>query len=122
MEERPIVTSAVYLVRQESPKPVSQPPTPVSPSLPTPMPPLPERILELPNLSNGAVSNSCITPPVGAGEPSWQTQSVLVTAIHVLTTEASALSHLAHLYKTDPVAQSGFTQAVDAIAGPLQHG
>jgi hypothetical protein len=86
------------------------------------MPPLPEPIPELPELSNSPVSNSYITPPVGAGEPSWQTQSVLVTAIHVLTTEASALSHLAHLYKTNPVAQSGFIQAVDAIARTVHEG
>ncbi len=41
--------------------------------------------------------------------------TALSTGIHVLSTEATALSHLARFYQTDPCAQQAFTRAVDAI-------
>ena len=40
----------------------------------------------------------------------------LSSAVHVLGTEATALSHLTRLYETDPVARGGFNSAVEAIS------
>jgi D-arabinose 5-phosphate isomerase GutQ len=39
----------------------------------------------------------------------------LSCAIHVLDTEAAALSHLVNLYDIDPIARGGFNSAVGAI-------
>ena len=39
----------------------------------------------------------------------------LATAVHVLSTEATALSHLTRLYESDPLARQGFNDAVEAI-------
>ena len=39
----------------------------------------------------------------------------LATAVHVLGTEATALSHLTRLYESDPTARQGFNDAVEAI-------
>jgi D-arabinose 5-phosphate isomerase GutQ len=46
----------------------------------------------------------------------------LATAVHVLVTEATALSCLARLYETDPVARNGFNQAVQIITRCIEHG
>jgi D-arabinose 5-phosphate isomerase GutQ len=61
-----------------------------------------------------------ITPPPGRNSyPKYD--QILATAVHVLGTEATALSCLTRLYETDPVAREGFTKAVDAITTCMEH-
>lgn len=55
-----------------------------------------------------------ITPP-SMRDPCLEYDQRLATAVHVLGTEATALSCLTRLYETDPVAREGFSRAVDAI-------
>ncbi|KAI9750546.1 MAG: hypothetical protein M1815_001716 [Lichina confinis] len=81
------------------------PPTPLSPSLPVAMTPVMEPIPQLP-----------ITPPSSdIGEEDPRSEAFLASAVHVLSTEAAALSCLARLYQTDPSAREGFARAVNAI-------
>jgi hypothetical protein len=54
-----------------------------------------------------------ITPPSTADDP--EAAALLERAVHVLTTEATALSFVSRLYQTDPTARAGFLNAVDAI-------
>jgi hypothetical protein len=86
-----------------------QPLTPLSPSLPTSMPLVMEEIPPLP-----------ITPP--SSEAELSDESVLDTAVHVISTEATALIALAHLYKGSNSARSGFTRAVDQITRSMWDG
>ncbi len=86
--------------------------TPISPSLPTSMPPVCESILQLP-----------MTPP----DTDEQLKSALnaadiSTAIHVISTERTALAHLERLYDTNSVAQEGFTSAVSRISKAILNG
>lgn len=46
--------------------------------------------------------------------------SALETAVHVLSTEADALSYLSSLYASHPVAQRGFSRAVAGMTKSLQ--
>ena len=55
-----------------------------------------------------------ITPPESQEKCPSFTQR-LANAVHVLGTEATALSCLTRLYETEPVARAGFFAAVDAI-------
>lgn len=82
-----------------------QPLTPLSPSLPTALPHVCEPIPTLP-----------LTPPDG-GEyiDNAANEEAIRTALHVLSTERDALTHLGELYQTDVVAQDGFVNAVNAI-------
>ncbi|RPA93746.1 SIS domain-containing protein [Choiromyces venosus 120613-1] len=69
----------------------------------------------LSSLSNTeAISSLPITPPTTDVDP--EDDEVLSTAVHVLSTEAMALSCLSRLYATDPVARNGFVRAVEAIS------
>jgi hypothetical protein len=86
-----------------------QPLTPLSPSMPTSMPPVPELIPTLP-----------ITPPSSEYEP--ENEAALATAVHVISTEATALSCLSRLYQTDPVAREGFVKSVDSVARSIGSG
>ena len=78
-------------------------------SMPSHLSPSPEHIIQLP-----------ITPPVTESDP--QSEQLLLFASHVLSTEATALSHLSRLYATDPVARDGFVRSVDSIASSLRKG
>ncbi|KAI9680626.1 MAG: hypothetical protein M1817_004066 [Caeruleum heppii] len=62
---------------------------------------------------SGIVPALPITPPCSEDDP--DSQSVLDTAVHVLATEATALSYLARLYQTDPVSRLGFVNAVEQV-------
>jgi phosphoheptose isomerase len=62
-----------------------------------------------------------ITPPI-SDEGGYDSSSVLETAVHVISTEASALSCLSQLYETDPIARDGFARAVEAIAQSMSQG
>jgi len=68
-----------------------------------------EQLIELP-----------ITPPTTESDP--QSDQILYFATHVLSTEATALSHLSRLYATDPVARGGFVKAVDEITESQRRG
>jgi D-arabinose 5-phosphate isomerase GutQ len=61
-----------------------------------------------------------ITPPT-TSDPTSAFSKRLATAVHVLGTEATALSHMTRLYETDPIARSGFHQAVQAITECMGH-
>ena len=45
----------------------------------------------------------------------------LATAVHVLSTEATALSHLTRLYANDPIAREGFHQAIEIATQCMKH-
>jgi D-arabinose 5-phosphate isomerase GutQ len=77
--------------------------------MPPPSPPSPPSPCET-NIDNFAP----ITPPDIQDACRSLTQR-LANAVHVLSTEATALSCLTRLYETDPVAREGFDLAVQAI-------
>lgn len=83
--------------------------TPLFSSLPPLMPHISECVPQLP-----------LTPPSTDEGP--QEEEVLASAVHVLSTEATALSCLARLYETNPVARSGFASAVAAISRSIYRG
>ena len=56
-----------------------------------------------------------MTPPSELPISSNSFSQRLQTAVHVLHTEATALSHLTRLYECDPSARKGFNDAVEAI-------
>lgn len=61
-----------------------------------------------------------ITPPTTESDP--QSEQILFVASHVLSTEATALSHLSRLYATEPMARTGFVKAVEGIKLTLEQG
>lgn len=82
-----------------------EPLTPVSPSLPTCLPHVREAIPQLP-----------LTPPeAGDVTDTVANEEAIRTALHVISTERNALTHLEELYQSDTVAQEGFTDAVKVI-------
>lgn len=101
--DHPITTSAVYLLNSSTNNPHHPPPSPPSPATPC------ERSLSPPidELSSIEQLDLADAGPVF--------ESRLSNAVHVLGTEATALSHLTRLYDTDPVARAGFNAAIDAI-------
>ena len=84
--------------------------TPLTPSLPA-CPPIVDRIETLP-----------VTPPDSAAELSEDERSrrvdsrLVKKALHVISTERDALTHLEDLYATSPDAQLAFSEAVKLIA------
>jgi D-arabinose 5-phosphate isomerase GutQ len=54
-----------------------------------------------------------LTPPLTADDP--EGAFCLSRAVHVLSTAATALSHVTILYQSDPVAREGLLQAVECI-------
>lgn len=82
-----------------------QPLTPVSPCLPTSLPHVCDPIPQLP-----------LTPPdADLQSITAVDEETIQTALHVLSTERDALTHLKKLYESDSVAQDGFVNAVDTI-------
>ena len=61
-----------------------------------------------------------ITPPSSDTDP--ESDIVLASAVHVLSTEATALSCLARLYQTDPLARNSFAKAVETITASAASG
>jgi hypothetical protein len=59
-----------------------------------------------------------ITPPATPDDP--DSAALLERAVHVLTTEATALSFVSRLYQTDPIARAGLLRAVDAIVAACE--
>lgn len=68
-------------------------------------------------LSPASISEMVPAPPVTppATEADSEVERILATAVNVLSTEATALSYLSHLYATDPTARSGFVRAVEVM-------
>jgi len=54
-----------------------------------------------------------ITPPATIDDP--ESTRILDRAVHVLSTEATALSYVTRLYQTDPIARNGLLKAVECI-------
>lgn len=101
----PVQNSEVYLLNS-SHGPSMPPPSPPSP--PSPVTPC-ERELSPP------LDDLMSITPLEIQEISPSLSQRLSTAVHVLGTEATALSCLTRLYETDPVARGGFNSAVEAI-------
>ena len=55
------------------------------------------------------------TPPALEYDSSHDYSRVLDRAIHVLATESAALEQVTNLYRTDPTAQRGLAEAVEAV-------
>lgn len=86
--------------------------TPISPSLPTPMPLVSESIPPLP-----------MTPPdIDEATDAALKSASIATAVHVISTERTALAYLERLYQTDQVAQEGFVDAVKLISKAIHNG
>jgi D-arabinose 5-phosphate isomerase GutQ len=109
MEHHPIQNSEVYLLGVH--------PRTHSPHPPPPSPPTPCESNDLSLVPDNVMP---ITPPT-LPDPGPGYVKRLATAVHVLGTEATALSHLTRLYETDPVARQGFNQAVEAITNCMGH-
>lgn len=104
MEYRSSAMSTVFPAKRPQ-----DPLTPLSPSLPTILPHVTDQIPELP-----------VTPP--ASDSDVETDELLDTAVHVLSTEAMALASLASLYRQDPSARAGLTQAIEQISRTCWNG
>jgi len=104
MAHLPIQNSVVYVLNS----------TPVIQALPTSAPPSPPTPCESGRLSPIPGDILPISPPELEPGPPKSVQR-LASAVHVLQTEAIALSCLTKLYQTDSVAREGFHQAVDVI-------
>lgn len=102
MDHHPVQNSEVYLLNSTH-GPIIPPPSPPSPATPC------ERELSPP--SDDLMS---MTPPELLDSDPIMSRR-LATAVHVLGTEATALSHLTRLYESDPSARQGFNDAVEAI-------
>jgi D-arabinose 5-phosphate isomerase GutQ len=102
--DHPIQNSEVYVLTAapHTCLPASAPPSPPTPATPCDI------------LSSPLDNFMSLTPPeIQVGSPPFKKR--LSRAVHVLGTEATALSSLTMLYETDPVARDGFNRAVDAI-------
>ncbi len=102
LEHQQIQNSEVYPLGSAH-QPALPPPSPPSPATPC------ERSLSPPlddieSITPSDIRNTC---------PDFSRH--LSNAVHVLGTEATALSYLTRLYETDPIARSGFNSSVDAI-------
>ncbi|KAI1380734.1 SIS domain-containing protein [Hypoxylon crocopeplum] len=105
VEHHPVHNSEVYLLGL-TPRPTVPPPSPPSPSTPREAGP------------SIAIDELCLDDVDGFEDPveaSSLTNQRITGAIHVLTTEATALRNLTLLYKTDATATQGFDAAVEAI-------
>lgn len=65
-----------------------------------------------------------LTPPDASDPPPTTMKDVssVVTAIHVMSTERAALSHLERLYQTDSRAQQELARAVNRISQSVRDG
>lgn len=64
-------------------------------------------------MSRRRAGSEALTPPITADDP--EGAGLLSRAVHVLSTAATALSHVTILYQSDPVAREGLLQAVECI-------
>ncbi|KAF2670013.1 SIS domain-containing protein [Microthyrium microscopicum] len=87
-------------------------PTPVS--LPSPdIAPLDSRPVKRKRAESPGMPAFPITPPAMPEDP--DAAAMLARAVHVLSVEAAALSHVSRLYTTDPTARASLLRAVEAV-------
>lgn len=130
----PVHNSAVYVLGQHPQHaPAIPPPSPPSPVTPSDSPDLCAPIEEL-SLDDDIVAPPSPSPPESPATPRTVTfdgkestapssisspsqlfDDRLLSAVHVLNTEATSLTSLTEFYATDPVARSAFNTAVDTI-------
>lgn len=103
LDHHPVQNSEVYLMHASH-----------VPSVPPPSPPSPATPCER-ELSPPLDDLMSMTPPELSDSCSSSFSDRLSNAVHVLGTEATALSCLTRLYETEPVARRGFNAAVEAI-------
>ncbi|PVH74955.1 SIS domain-containing protein [Cadophora sp. DSE1049] len=103
LDHHPVQNSEVYLMHASH-----------APSVPPPSPPSPATPCER-ELSPPLDDLMSMTPPELSDSCSSSFSDRLSNAVHVLGTEATALSCLTRLYETEPVARRGFNAAVEAI-------
>ncbi|KAI1657337.1 SIS domain-containing protein [Daldinia decipiens] len=106
VEHQPVHNSEVYLLGLR-PRPTVPPPSPPSPLTPR----------EAESNSN-AIEELCLDDVESFEDPSETTSLTkqrISGAVHVLSTEATALRSLTHLYRTNTTAIEGFSAAVGAI-------
>jgi hypothetical protein len=87
-----------------APQRQQQPPTPVTPSMPSnlPLPLVPDSFTPLP-----------MTPPDPEGDWSPEDDThIITTGLHVLATDRIAFQHIEKLYALDPMTQKYFAQTV----------
>lgn len=99
-EHHPIKTSQVIVLNHGLQNPIIPPPSPPSPATPC------EPGLATPLEDLSPLLNSLATSVH---------EKRLANAVHVLGTEATALSHITRLYETQPDAREWFCEAIDAI-------
>lgn len=68
-----------------------------------------------PAVKRKRAGSQALTPPLTVDDP--EGACLLSRAVHVLSTAATALSHVTILYQSDPVAREGLVQAVEVIKG-----
>lgn len=130
----PVHNSAVYVLGQNPQHaPAIPPPSPPSPATPSDSADLCAPIEEL-SLDNdiaappspsppespatprtGTFGDKELTAPSSVSSPSQLFDDRLLSAVHVLNTEATSLTSLTEFYATDPAARSSFNTAVDTI-------
>lgn len=128
VDQRPVQTSAVYLLGpgaapQFPAIPPPSPPSPVTPELSNPCTPIEELDLDRCTEDYGQSgddynlqsSNTSISYDLRDKAP---LDDRLAAAVHVLSTEAAALSSLTQLYASDPLAREAFSRAVETITRP----
>ncbi|KIH94487.1 sugar isomerase [Sporothrix brasiliensis 5110] len=71
--------------------------------------------LSVTTAATSPVASSSASASVSGKAPASSATARLAGAVHVLSTEATALQSVAQLYATSPAAQDGFHQAVEAI-------
>ncbi|KAL5348844.1 hypothetical protein ACLOAV_006267 [Pseudogymnoascus australis] len=102
-ERPPISNSEVYVLSGRT-RPA--PPSPPTPCETRAISPVPDRLMT-------------VAPAEVAGR-SPVLEARLGTAVHVLKTEAKALSYLARLYQTDSIARQGFNETVELIRRAME--
>lgn len=103
VERPPIQNSEVYVLNGRT-RPA--PPSPPTPCETRAISPVPDKLMTIaPSEVTGAY-------PV--------LEARLATAVHVLKTEAKALSYLARLYQTDSIARQGFNETVELIRRAME--
>lgn len=108
----PIKNSEVYIIHgpeSHNGQPHAAPPSPPTPCDTRSISPITDKLVPLssPEVPSPPIEKLQITSPAFNRR--------LSTAVHVLSTEATALSCLTRLYETDPLAREGFSKSVELI-------
>ncbi|KAK4188062.1 putative arabinose 5-phosphate isomerase [Podospora australis] len=112
-QQRPVHNSEVYLLRQMPPTfstiPPLSPPSPITPAEDDFCDGVPIEALSLSQ------------PAIEVCDKKLAIEERLSNAVHVLSTETTALQNLTTLYSTDRLAREGFSRAVEAITRHHNH-